>query len=277
MQQELDVPLEKVPFVFLDVETTGLHPNYGDRICEIGLLKTVNNGPCDSYHTLINPYRPISIGAFMVNHITSDMLKSAPAFAEVVDDILAFIDDSVLVAHNAAFDLNFIGAHLHGLKIDFPKNIVVDTLMLARAYFKFPSNGLTNIASYMGINIVKAHRALEDAILTKEIFYKFLEDFKCRWNVTSLYQLLERNGGSITFPTYGEIILPPEVEEAVKCNKKLKIRYVSDNGEQTVRTIKPIEIIPYQDYTYLLAHCFLREERRTFRLDRILSMKVIPT
>ncbi|MDD2890592.1 MAG: exonuclease domain-containing protein [bacterium] len=275
MRLSEDLPLNKVPFVFLDVETTGLHPHYGDRICEIGLLKVVSNRTSASYHTLINPYVPISIGAFMVNHITSDMVKYAPAFSEVTDKFFKFIENSVIVAHNAPFDLNFIGSQLNGLRMKFPKNIVIDTLTLARTYFQFPSNSLSNIASHFGISAAHSHRAMEDAILTRKIFYIFLKEFKRKYNLDTLYQLLEFNGGTITFPTYGELILPPEVEEAIKWDRKLRIRYMSEEGKHTVRTIKPIEIAPHKDYTYLVAHCFLREQRRTFRMDRILSIKVV--
>ncbi|MDI6839249.1 MAG: exonuclease domain-containing protein [bacterium] len=271
--EHIGLPLPEVTFVFLDVETTGLHPQYGDRICEIGLVKTENGKIADSYTTLINPHRPISPGAFMANGITADMVKDAPSFNEIVGEVLKFIDSAVIVAHNAPFDLNFIGSHLHNLRIPFPGNPVIDTLTLARAYYHFPGNGLLKIANYLGINTRDSHRALGDARITSKIFHIFVNDFK-RMRVATLHDLLELQGGSFVFPTYGEIILPPEIEESLKCNKKLKIRYISAYGEETVRTIKPVDIIPYQDYTYLIAHCLLRNERRTFRLDRILEIKL---
>ncbi|MCK4353377.1 WYL domain-containing protein [candidate division WOR-3 bacterium] len=269
-----NTPLLKITFIFLDLETTGLHPQYGDRICEIGLLKAKNGKIIDSYETLINPCRPISPGAFNVNKITANMVKNAPLFSQIVNDFFDFIKGSVIVAHNAPFDLEFIGSHLHNLGIPFPNNFVIDTLTLARAHYNFPGNSLGKIASYFGIDTYNQHRALGDTKITKEIFYAFLKNFKDR-GVNTLYDLLELQGGSFVFPTYGEIILPPEVEESVKSKKKLKLRYVSAEGEETVRTIEPIEIIPYQDYTYLIANCLLRGERRTFRLDRILEMEVI--
>ncbi len=266
--------LQDVIFCFLDLETTGLHPHYGDRICEIGLLKTKNNRVIATYESLVNPHIPVSPGAYRVSGITDKVLCNAPSFREVTSKVLEFIEGTVIVAHNAPFDLNFLGMHLYNLKIPFPENPVIDTLTLARAYYHFPSNTLTNIAFYFGINISGAHRALEDARVTKEIFNIFLNDFRQKRKVVTFYDLLELNGGSITFPTYGEIILPPEIEECLKSKKKLIIRYISAQGEETIRTIKPVEIVSYQDYTYLVAHCFLREERRTFRLDRIFELKI---
>ncbi len=269
------LPLKKVVFCFLDLETTGLHPQHGDQICEIGLLKTKNNKIIDSYESLINPRMPISPGAREVTGITDKMLNSAPVFKNVANKILKFIEGTVIVAHNAPFDLNFFGMHLYNLKILFPENPVIDTLALARAYYQFPSNTLTNIASYFDINTSEAHRALGDTIMTKEIFHRFLDDFKEKKKDITLYDLLELNGGSIVFPTYGEMILPPEIEESLRTNKRLKIRYISAQGDETVRTIRPVSIVPYQDYTYLISHCLLREKRRTFRLDRILEMSIV--
>ncbi len=268
-------PLQDVVFCFFDLETTGLHPQYGDRICEIGLLKTKNNKIIDSYSSLINPHMPVSPGASEINGITDKMLHNAPSFEAVVERVLEFIEGTVIVAHNAPFDLNFLGVHLYNLRIPFPKNPVIDTLTLARAYYQFPSNTLTNIASYFGIEASGAHRALGDARITKEVFYIFLSDFRRKRKINTLYDLLELNGGSITFPTYGEIILPPEIEECLRAKKKLRIRYISARGNETIRTIKPVDIVPYQDYTYLISHCLLREKRRTFRLDRILEMIVV--
>ncbi len=268
-------PLQNVVFCFLDLETTGLHPQYGDRICEIGLLKTKNNKIIDSYSSLINPHMPVSPGASEINGITDKMLHNAPSFETVVERVLEFIEGTVIVAHNAPFDLNFLGVHLYNLRITFPKNPVIDTLILARAYYQFSSNTLTNIASYFGIDVSGVHRALGDTKITKEIFHIFLDDFRQKRKINTLYDLLELNGGSITFPTYGEIILPPEIEECLRAKKKLRIRYISARGNETIRTIKPVDIVPYQDYTYLISHCLLREKRRTFRLDRILEMIVV--
>ena len=276
--QPQGLPLQKITFCFLDVETTGLHPQYGDRICEIGLLKTKNNKVIDSYEALINPCRPISPGASMVNGITDKMVKDAPVFGEVVNRILEFIGGTVIIAHTAGFDLNFIGSHLRNLKKPLPNNPIIDTLTLARKYYCFPSNSLTNVASYFDINISNCHRALADAKLTKEIFHTFLTDFKSRGLINqfpTLSHLLELQGSLFILPAYDEIILPPEIEEAIKNNKRLKIIYVSAFGAKTSRTIEPIDIISSRDYTYLVAHCQLRDEKRTFRLDRIIEMEEI--
>lgn len=263
--------LDKIIFCFLDVESTGLHPQYGDKICEIGLLKVKNNEVIDFYETLINPHRPISPGAFRVNGITYDMVKSAPSFGEVANRILEFIEGTVIVAHNAEFDLNFISSHLRNLKLPLPNNPVIDTLTLARKYYRFISNSLTSVAYSLNIDITNCHRALEDAVLTKEVFYVFLDNFK-KVGVTTLHDLLELQGTTFTFPTYEELILPPQIEEALKNKGRLKIRYIDRKGVMTTRTVEPIDIIPRQDYTYLVANCLLRNEQRTFRLDRILKI-----
>src|SRR3990172_9266134 len=102
------VKLEDITFCFLDVETTGLDCQNGDRVCEIGLLKRKSQKTIDSYTTLIDPECEVSEGASRVNGITNDMLKGKPKFSEVAEFILKFIGDAAMVCHNAPFDLGFL-------------------------------------------------------------------------------------------------------------------------------------------------------------------------
>src|SRR5262245_52270452 len=118
--------LSEVIFCFLDVETTGLDPYLGDRICEIAVLKTQGEQTLDVFHSLINPGRPISPGAYAVNHISADMVKDAPYFSELAQPFLDFIKETVLVGHNARFDMSFLATQLGGLNLPRPQNHVVD-------------------------------------------------------------------------------------------------------------------------------------------------------
>src|SRR5262249_44167342 len=83
----------EITFCVLDVETTGLNPKLGDRICEIALLKTRNTETLATFHTLVNPGRPISPAASAINNISDAMVKDAPSFAAIAPEILAFTQD----------------------------------------------------------------------------------------------------------------------------------------------------------------------------------------
>src|SRR5512146_1290056 len=98
------------PYVAIDVETTGIEAGDGHRICEIALLRFLRGNVIDSLVSLVNPLRPISPGASAVNGITDLMVADAPLFVDLIPGILSFIDNDVLVFHNAPFDLSFLRA-----------------------------------------------------------------------------------------------------------------------------------------------------------------------
>ena len=149
-----------------DVETTGLSPLSGDRICEVGLVLARGDQILDTYQTLVNPQRPISPGAARVNGLTDTMVHDAPIFAEIADVLLARMDGAVVVCHNAPFDLGFLSAELARLGRSWQPEAVIDTLALARRQFRFGSNSLSETARRLGVQNAQAHRALGDALTT---------------------------------------------------------------------------------------------------------------
>lgn len=113
-----------------------------------------------------------------------------------------------------------------------------------------------------------------DVMLTKMVFEKFLEDFREK-GITTLEDILSLQGGSVLIPRNEEIFLPPLLDEAIKRKKRVKITYLSVRDQASIRVIDPLEITGTGDYLYLLAFCHLRQERRTFRLDRVLSFQIV--
>jgi DNA polymerase III epsilon subunit family exonuclease len=228
----------------------------------------------DVFHSLVNPGRPISPGAYAVNHISADMVKDAPYFSEVAQPFLDFIKDTVLVGHNARFDMSFLATQLGGLNLPRPENHVVDTLNLARRFYRFPGNSLGTVARQLGIKPEDEHRALADVKTTRAVFEVFLKDFQSR-GVESLEDLLRLQGNPVSYPRPQEIILPPALEEAIKSKRKISLKYLSSVSEETVRVVDPIKVGVFTDYIYLVAYCHLRKAKRTFRLDRIVEMHLV--
>src|SRR6266705_2515702 len=123
--------LDEVDFAVIDFETTGLSPDSGDRVCEIGAVKLRGGAVIETMGTLINPQRPISAGAFAVNGISPEMVADAPAFQEIAGKVSSFIEGSVLAAYNAPFDMSFLANEFSLSAIQPPANPVVDALALA--------------------------------------------------------------------------------------------------------------------------------------------------
>jgi len=124
--------------IALDTETTGLSPEHGDRLVEIGCVELINYIPTGKiYHCYINPERSVPQGAFDVHGLSDEFLFDKPKFREVYKDFLAFIGDSKLVIHNAQFDMKFINAELLRVKKPvIPMERSIDTLKMARSKFK---------------------------------------------------------------------------------------------------------------------------------------------
>jgi DNA polymerase-3 subunit epsilon len=264
-------------FAFLDVETTGLDPNSGDKICEIAVIKTVNGQIADEFVTLLNPGRTIPERAVSIHGITQTMVNRAPFFRDIANDLLDFLNDTVIVAHNARFDLEFLRLELRNLNLSLPENNIIDTLAIARRYYTFPSNSLGDIARYIGLPIDKQHRALADVTTTKDILEYFIKDLERRGiRLKSLKDILKLQGKSVELRTSNELVLPTEIEQALREKSKLEIKYLSAYKEETsTRVIEPFDISVSKANTYIHAYCHLRKERCTFRLDRILGIKVL--
>lgn len=268
----------EVPFAFLDVETTGLDPANGDRVCEIAVLKTVNGTEVDRFVTLVNPGKSIPLSAVTVHGITDVMVSRSPFFRDIANDLLSFLRGAVVVAHNARFDLGFLRMELSNLGLTLPETDVIDTLGIARRHYSFDSNGLGRIARDIGLPAAAAHRALADVLTTRSVFEYFLMDLNRRGiRLKRLKDVLKLQGESVVAPEeVSQLVVPWEVEEALRIRGKLRIKYLSAyRNETTTRVIEPLEISARRGGTYLYAYCHMRKERCTFRLDRILDMQIV--
>ncbi|MGE5188737.1 MAG: PolC-type DNA polymerase III [Gemmatimonadota bacterium] len=166
-------PLAETPYVAADVETTGLEPGDGHRICEIALLRFLRGTVVDSFVSLVNPLRPITPGASSVNGITDAMVAGAPPFADLLPQVLAFIGDDALVFHNAPFDLSFLKEEARLAGAAWPANPVIDTLVLARRSGMFRGHSLSALCGALGIG-TRFHRAESDAYATGKLLLRLL-------------------------------------------------------------------------------------------------------
>lgn len=160
--------------IVLDTETTGFDPKTGDRLIEVGCIEIEDLLPTGrTFHRFVNPERSIPPGAIAVHGITDDKVKDAPKFAEIVQDLMDFIGDAPVIAHNAQFDRNFIdfecGKCGHPL-LDGSRWI--DTLQLAQKRFPGMANSLDALCKRFKVSLVERtlHGALIDARLLAEVY-----------------------------------------------------------------------------------------------------------
>lgn len=174
--------LKDATYVCLDLETTGLSVKY-DKIIEFGAVKINNNfidKISDKIDILINPKIQLTENIQKLTHITNDMLKDKPTFLEIWPEIEKFIGDSVIVTHNAVFDISFLNSELEKNKLKPIKNPVIDTLSLSRYFFKdVKLHNLNALSKRLGLDIYdmdKAHRADFDANVLADVWFQILNE-----------------------------------------------------------------------------------------------------
>ncbi|KXZ39809.1 DNA polymerase-3 subunit alpha [Alkalithermobacter thermoalcaliphilus JW-YL-7 = DSM 7308] len=180
------LPLDQT-FVVFDIETTGLS-NQNDKITEIGAVKIRNFQIVDTFSALINPEIPIPKTVQELTGITDEMVTDKEKIHEILPKFIDFVGDSVLVAHNAEFDIGFIRENTKSLGIDFNNNYI-DTISLAKVLLpNLKKYKLNIVAKELNIKLENHHRAVDDAQATAHIFVKFLEMLSEK-GVKTLYEV----------------------------------------------------------------------------------------
>ncbi len=155
--------------IVLDTETTGLDPNSGDRIVEIGAVELINHMPSGrTYHQYINPQRAMPQEAFEVHGLGDDFLADKPVFKAIAQEFVDFVGKTKMVIHNASFDMKFLNAELKWAGFaPLPWDQALDTLAIARKKFPGASASLDSLCRRFGID--NSNRTLHGALLDSEI------------------------------------------------------------------------------------------------------------
>ncbi len=200
--------IENSTYCVLDLETTGLSFRT-EKITEIGVMKVKNGEVIDKFSCFVNPEKPIPPKVVEVTNITDDMVKDAETIEQVMPKLLEFLGDSVLVAHNAEFDIGFLKHNASELGYTL-NNTYMDTLALAKILFPdFKKYKLGIIADKLGIKVEVAHRALDDVDTTVKVLRVMFDILKEK-NIKSLDDmeiLLDTKNNYKKLPSYHAIIL----------------------------------------------------------------------
>jgi DNA polymerase III subunit alpha, Gram-positive type len=190
--------MENITFVIFDTETTGFSPAK-DRLVEIGVVKVRNGKVLGEKSWLINPERYIPWYVQQVHHITPDMVKNRPTFAKIYPEFLEFIDGSVLIAHNAPFDIRFISAEAERAGMPAPKNAVLDSLVLFRTWYPdLKSHRVADLIDFFKLSTdgMHEHRATDDSLF---VYYAIQKEMERRSDEPRFQELLKSSGGALRF------------------------------------------------------------------------------
>lgn len=265
-------------FVAFDTETTGLWAP-AHRLVELAAVKFhPGERSVDTFQSLINPQRPIPDEVIEIHGITDEMVAEAPMVKLVLERFIEFCrDDSILIAHNALFDISFVSCELARVGLTFGDNPILDTVdIYHRLSPGLESYSLLSLVSRFDIAQTQQHRALEDAELVRRLFLKAAERFDAIHDVNELKSsfttctMAEWPGEARELPAeFGEL------NRALKQNLRVEITYQSRSQPVHTRVIQPRQVYVIRSTFYINAFCERSRAERTFRLDRIERFKVL--
>ena len=177
----MDTNLSDGIFLIVDLETTGPSPKSGSAITEIGAVKVKGGEVIAEFESFVNPLKPIPEYITDLTGITNQMLANAPIIDEVLPDFLNFAGshlETILVAHNAPFDLGFLKSAASEIEIPWPKYQTLDTVTIARQVLtrdEVANCKLGTLAEFFGTKVEPNHRALDDAKATNEVLHGLFE------------------------------------------------------------------------------------------------------
>lgn len=185
---------EETVFASFDTETTGLNPSE-DRIIEIAVVLYQHGAIVDQKSWLIDPERPIPFFATRANRISDEMVAGMPTFREILPEFREYIQGSVLMAHNARFDIHFVNEEFVRAGEEPLSNDVIDTLALFRSWYpELDSHTLSSVVDYLHIQGDAFHRALADSVYVARIFDRYVRE-----HGLDLNDVYRDSGGPLTF------------------------------------------------------------------------------
>ncbi|MBU0982342.1 MAG: WYL domain-containing protein [candidate division Zixibacteria bacterium] len=270
--------LQSFDFVAFDTETTGLWAP-ANRIVELGAVKfRLGSQTSERFQELVNPGRKIPLETVRIHKITDSMVKDADPIKPVLERFIEFCGpDAVLIAHNAPFDISFVGCELDRSDLPLPANPVLDTVDLFRKYRPgLDSYSLLSLARKFKLGRSQNHRAADDAAMVWKLFSMVAEDFpymadekefKRRFQ---LYSMKNWKGDMPPLPSRFADFL-----KAIKKGKRMEVVYASNGRPPESRIIQPLRLHALKSAHYVAAYCEEVNDERTFRLDRMRSFRIL--
>lgn len=267
---DLTRPLRETHFVAFDTETTGLVAAE-ERVIELSGVRFTIDGELSRFETFVDPQRPIPPESTRVHKIKDGDVKGQPLFGDAVGGFLDLIDGTVVLAHNAEFDVLFLAHEAYRASRRMPRVPVLDTVELSRALREdLPNHKLDTISKALNCEAPTYHRALADSITLMHVFNGLTAEMQDR----PLRDLFALTSGVLSFGPDQRLWmwLPPELgplEEALAGNARVNLLYEPEGKRSETHEVTPRGWVRRKEATYLVAHCERDHTDRNFRLDWI--------
>jgi DNA polymerase III epsilon subunit family exonuclease len=245
-------------FIFFDLETTGGNPS-NSEVIEIAAIKERDGKVIGRFQTLINPRRHIPRPVREITGIDQSMVRDAPVIEDVIDELMEFVGDSILVSHGVLNDFSFIAHYARKLRAKELPNFYVCTHLLVSNFMpNIPVKSLSGVASYFGLNVGNAHRAMADAEMTRDVFWEIQK--VCEKNgFKSFEDLLKIQADNQTLNRLGPGLLSHHVEKAPSTpgllylfNSSREVAYMSATPNMRKSLMNVTELSDERDFNRLL-------------------------
>jgi DNA polymerase III epsilon subunit len=239
-------------YTFFDFEITGFDPLDTDRIVEIAMIKVINGTIAERYETFINPQRHIPESASNVNHIYDNDVANAPLFDRTMaTELIRFIGDSILIAHNAPFDVGFLSMEMARCGINFTSWKYIDSLQIAQRLFPSAPNKLVSLINRYNIQQNgDLHRAMVDTEALVDVFFNLISEN----NVSNLSTAeLIRHFGYNSTPENATKDFPEMIRTSLVGRTPMTCKYTKRTGEEIVLNFQPIAPVWHKGFWYLYA------------------------
>ena len=270
---QVNSAIDDLTFLAFDTETTGLSPVAANLVELSGVKFKVSGAVIDTFSTLINPKTPIPAAVSAIHGITDEMVSDKPTSHQVIPEFLNWLKaDTILLAHNAGFDVGFLHVAISRLALSAPENMIVDTLSMARCLVHdAPDHKLKTLTEHLQLESGGFHRALADSYHVKDLTIKLLamgqiETLEQLLDLANVFYLKQETPKSGKKPKTLK-----SIEKAIADGADIGMIYANNGSFR--RTVTPRTVLNFRGNFYLEALCHHSGIEKTFRVDRIVEVK----
>ncbi len=261
------------PIVAFDTETSGPYP-LESEIVELGAVKWYKGQIVGQFQTLLKPSKPMTQENMNIHGITNEMVADAPLMKDQIKGFWEFIQDSILIAHHAPFDLGFMAIEIEKAGLPFPNNVHLCSSLISRALLHTTNHKLQTLVKELELVGGDAHRAYDDAYACLQVFFKATE----KLDVASLQKLKAVQVKKLTWGDYSLSKGSEQIKslaDAIQKQKTIQIVYEGGQSKNKLRPITPKGIVRNPDGDYVHAECGLDNQRKRFYISKILDIELV--
>lgn len=262
------------PIIAFDTETSGAFP-LESEVIELGAVKWYQGKIVDRFQTLLKPSRELRPDNILIHGITNEMVENAPFMETEITKFRDFVDNSVLLAHHAPFDLGFMALAIEKNILKLPNNLNLCSSLISRALLSTTNHKLQTLIKELDLVGGEAHRAYDDAYACLQVLFKSIEKLN---GDSTLQRILEIQKKDLNWKNYliyssqnNKIIA---LAKAIENSRTISIVYEGGQTKNQTRPIKPMGIVRNPDGDYIQAECGLDLKRKRFYLEKIKEVEI---